>query len=101
MSRIVIALIAAVLAVAGCAGGNPDAFPSGVPAATAPLTAEKVPLALRAPLVVSSSCFSRRRRHRVATFTPNTSDHADADEADNGRRWRVGLVIHRLPHRRG
>lgn len=41
MNRIVIALIAAVLAVAGCAG-NLDASPPGVPAATAHLTAEHV-----------------------------------------------------------
>lgn len=60
MSRIVVALIAAVLAVTGCAGANPDASPPGGPAATAPLTAEQVvtELAKRLPAVTPGVVFT-------------------------------------------
>jgi hypothetical protein len=60
VSRIVMTLITAVLAVAGCAGGNPDASPSGVPAATVPRTAEQVvtELAKRIPTVTPGVVFT-------------------------------------------
>jgi hypothetical protein len=49
-----------MLAVASCAGGNPDASPPGVPAATAPLTAEQVvtELAKRIPTVKPGVVFT-------------------------------------------
>jgi hypothetical protein len=60
VSRVVVALIAAVLAVTGCAGGGLDASSDGVPAATAQLTAEQVvtELVKRIPTVKPGAVFT-------------------------------------------
>lgn len=100
MSRIVITLIAAVL--------RWPAVPVATPVLSLPACQ---PLRRRSPRRRYLSLTGASGGLQLLLFTKeaspgrfvyaNTSDHADADEADNGRRWRVGLVIHRLLHRRG
>ena len=105
MSRIVVALITAVLAVTGCAGANPDASPPGGSAATAPLTAEQVvtELAKRITTVKPGTVFTAETDPNSllgrpagylskASFTDSRIPAEDVTGTDDGAVERGGSV---------